>query len=306
VSGAKSTVWPPGAKVGAGVVASVAALGLLIHLARGRGPASVPATAITAGVAPSALTTIVNGGSPPPPTSVAPPIPAKDASGSAPGPGVPAMYGTHVSLRLAQATHGVDGTLRVLEDTRARRPGVERPVPMRDEPGWLHARLELLDAAGHPVDAYEEWTSLADVREVSRESATRGSFLVTLDPECFASVFCGKDTEIVDVRAGKLAWVSSVDAETRKKEPIRLRDSVMEGWRLSPAGQGKAPEIFQVTSRRTPKGDVTAYVRYTLEGDAWVKRYKQRVGADPPGNPGNEEAAFDRSKFPALPEAAGN
>jgi hypothetical protein len=46
---------------------------------------------------------------------------------------------------------------------------------------------------------------------------------------------------------------------------------------------------------------VTAYVRYTRESGVWIKRYKQRAGEDPPGNPGNEEAAFARSKFPTLP-----
>jgi hypothetical protein len=34
-----------------------------------------------------------------------------------------------------------------------------------------------------------------------------------------------------------------------------------------------------------------------------MKRYKQRPGPDPPGNPGNEQAAFDPAKFPAGPAA---
>jgi len=106
---------------------------------------------------------------------------------------------------------------------------------------------------------------------------------------------------MVEVTTGKLVQVSSVDAETGKTAPIRLRDSVVSGWRTVPAERGTGFEIFQVAGALTPTSFVTAYVRYTLENNVWIKRYKQRVGEDPPGNPGNEEAAFDRAKFPTLP-----
>jgi hypothetical protein len=249
-----------------------------------RGPAATT-TATRPPAAPAASTTA-------PPRSVAP----SAATGERADAGPPALYGIHASLPLTVALHGFDGTLRVLEDTRARKPAPDRDVPMRVDDRYLHARLELLDPGGRPVAAEELWTSLADVRPAGD---LRGVFFLKLDPECFASSFCGPDTEMVDVHAGKLDRVQSVDAVSGKKEPIVLRHSVMEDWRTVRAERGAGFEIFQVTSRR----EVTAYVRYTQEGEAWVKRYKQRKGEDPPGNPGNEELAFDRKNFPALPSA---
>lgn len=223
------------------------------------------------------------------------------AGPGAPGkPPAPAIYGTHASIPLTAAAHGFDGHLRILEDTRARKTSREWSVPMRMSEGWLHARIELLDPAGRPVDARELWTSLADVRPAGD---LRGTFFLTLDPECLGSRFCGRDTELVDVTSGKVAEVQSTDATSGRKEPIVMRDSIMEGWRAVPAERGTGLEIFQVTSRGTPSGGVTAYVRYTREGNGWIKRYKQRAGEDVPGNPGNEEEAFARAKFPALPPA---
>jgi hypothetical protein len=187
--------------------------------------------------------------------------------------------------------HGFDGTLRVLEDTRARKLDPERAVPMRTDERYLHARLELLDPGGRPVAAEDLWTARAAVRPAGD---LWGVFFLDLDPECFASSFCGVDTELLDVSAGKLHRVESVDVDSGQVKPVVLRRSVMEDWRVSPAEGGF--EIFQVVSTSR----ATAYVRYTREGSRWIKRYKQRQGQDPPGNPGNEELAFDRKKFPTL------
>lgn len=247
-----------------------------------------PRPSASAPLAPSVSATAVE-----PPLAAAPPAPA---ASTATAPSLPHLYGTRLTLPLTRAAHGVDGALRLLEDTRVRKPDPDRPPVTRDEPGWLHARLELLDAAGAPVDARVLWTTLAEVRPLGD---VRGQFFVTLDPECFASRWCGPDTQIVEVSQGKLVDVVATDLASGKELPIRLRQSIPEGWRTAPAERGGGLEIFQVQVAMS--AEVTAYVRYTREGDRWVKRYQQRRGGDSPGNPGNEEKAFERGKFPELP-----
>jgi hypothetical protein len=236
---------------------------------------------------------------PAPPPTAAPsdePIGCDLEHTAAPKAPVAHLYGTRTTLPLTRAGHGVDGALRLLEDTRVRKPDAERPPITRAEEGWLHARLELLDPAGKPVDARTLWTTLAEVRPAGD---LRGAFFLTLDPECVASRWCGPETQLVEVTSGKITDVTCLDEASGRVAPIRLRSSIPEGFRVLPAERGGGFEIFEV---KVAFGDaVTAYVRYSREGERWVKRYKQRRGEDPPGNPGNEEKAFERGKFPALP-----
>jgi hypothetical protein len=274
------------------------AIGLLLGCSRPAPTAASTDAALSGGVPTVASSEAVPATSSPAPEAESSESSAPVSSADAGKPAVHGLYGTRASIRLTQATHGIDGALRVLEDTRARAKGPDGPLVMREAEGWLHARLELLDPSGSPIDARELWTSLADARPAGELG---GTFFLTLDPECFASKFCGPDTEMVEVTSGKLVQVTSVDAETGKTAPIRLRDSIVSGWRTVPAERGTGFEIFQVAGALTATGFVTAYVRYTLEDRVWIKRYKQRAEEDPPGNPGNEEAAFARAKFPALP-----
>jgi hypothetical protein len=214
-------------------------------------------------------------------------------------------------LFLIRSIHGTGGFLQLLQDVRlteARRAvlwgsGVgsvdssfvigENNVLLsifREAP-LIGSALRIVDREGRILE-FREWPSagLADLKEERLDPSGRSTYLLTLDESTGMGVSSGPVTRLFAVADGRIAWLTAVDAQTGRQEPMTFVSSRRSAWRIVPARNGRGKDILSVACRLS--GETTArtadvfgkqpfvlsFRRYAFEGRGWVMRESSRPG----------------------------
>jgi len=104
--------------------------------------------------------------------------------------------------------------------------------------------------------------------EQAKLQADRPTFLVTVDYSIGMGSYAGLTTLLLDVGNAKLHWLEAMNADTGKREMIRLPKTLKSDWILSQTGAQQ--DILQVLCRPDDFGGSGAfsvsYVRYHFDG----------------------------------------
>jgi hypothetical protein len=178
------------------------------------------------------------------------------------------LYTTWQKFPLRREEHGIDGTLRVLQDSRfagphAVRHGTHPAIPPCDP---LPGRIEVLDASGTPVQATELWPQV-DVRPYTVD-AHQTLYHVEELVQCLASCWCGNDESFYRVAGGRF-----VRLESRRPggEVTPVRDVVAGCFGGARVARGEGGR-FEVEIHRTVliiPGALSVTERHWWDGTAW-------------------------------------
>jgi hypothetical protein len=220
-------------------------------------------------------------------------------------------YTVYRHLFLTRRIHGADGFLQLLQDVRlteARRAAmwgsgvgsVDSSFAIGESNTLLSAfreapligsALRIVDQEGRILE-FREWPSagLADLREERLDPSGRPTYLLTLDESTGMGVSSGPVTRLFAVVDGRIAWLTAVNGQTGRQEPMTFVSSLRSAWRIVPARDGRRKDILSVACR--PSGGngsrpadvfgnnpfVLSFRRYTFEGRGWVMRESSRPG----------------------------
>jgi hypothetical protein len=113
------------------------------------------------------------------------------------------LYATWQTLPLNAAEHGIDGTLRVLQDSRFTKPGSRHGThPLIKPCDPLQGRIEILDAAGRTVSSTLESPQI----DVTAHSFAPGQTVYQTRTLvlCLASCWCGDYVSFFRVQEGRI------------------------------------------------------------------------------------------------------
>ena len=174
------------------------------------------------------------------------------------------IYAVWQTFPLSRAEHGIDGSLRLLEDSRFTRPGARREgtnalLPPCDP---LPSRLEVLAADGHVLSS-EEFLPQVDITPYSfgeRQTLYEVRELV----RCLASCWCGDYSRFVQVRAGRLV---PLEVRTgRQRLVAAVVDGCYEGNSVKRAPGG---ELHLEIIRTEMAEFVSTKEDYWFDGTRW-------------------------------------
>ncbi len=185
------------------------------------------------------------------------------------------IYATWQKFPLHLAEHGIDGTLRVLEDSRFTRPGFVRtgthPIIPPCDP--LPARFEVVDAGGRVVQATDAFLPQTDVAAYSFGPG-QTLYQVTQRIDCLASCWCGDGASFWRVTGGRLSRLET-RLDSGKTMVVR---GVTRGCYEDGAVRRGAGGRYEVQIHRTAMGNwARSTERHWWDGTAWrgaVVEYK--------------------------------
>jgi len=199
-------------------------------------------------------------------------------------------------MPLNKEMNGVDGWLQVMTDARL---SEKLRAKMWGEGDWAfvipendalfkvfsaapprNAELQIANLQGQVLANEVLERPLAKV-EQKKLQAGRPTFLVTVDYSTGMGSYAGPATMLLDVVNADLHWLEAMNADTGKREMIRLPKTLKSDWRLSPTGAHQ--DILQVLCRPDDFGGSGAfsvsYVRYHFdEGAGWQMRKRVKKG----------------------------
>jgi hypothetical protein len=186
------------------------------------------------------------------------------------------IYATWQKFPLHLAEHGIDGTLRILEDSRFTRPGFVRagthPIIPPCDP--LPARIEIVDAAGRVVQAVDAFLPQSDIAAYGFAPG-QTLYQVTQRIQCIASCWCGDGVSFWRVVGGRFARL-----ETAAGKPMIVR-GVTRGCYEDGGVRRDTSGRYEVWINRTAMGTwARATERHWWDGAAWrsaVVEYKPAV-----------------------------
>jgi len=183
------------------------------------------------------------------------------------------IYATWQKFPLSLAEHGIDGTLRILEDSRFTRPGFVRtgthPIIPPCDP--LPARIEIVDAEGRVIQANDQFLPQSDVVAYTFAPG-QTLYQVTQRIHCIASCWCGDGVSFWRVVGGRFARL-----ETAAGHPMIVR-GVTRGCFEDGGVRRDTNGRYEVWINRTAMGTwARATERHWWDGSAWrsaVVEYK--------------------------------
>jgi hypothetical protein len=184
------------------------------------------------------------------------------------------LYATWQTFPLNLAEHGVDGSLRVLQDSRftggAPRHGTNALLPPCDS---LEGRIEVLDARGAVVDVWPTGSQA----DVTAHSFGPGQtvYQVRSLVQCLASCWCGNHLTFLRVTGGKVSWLEAERASGAVKPVFGVTAGCYEGAEIG-RGESGLPEV-QI-HRTVLLGADAVYVdeHHFFDGSAWRSKITER------------------------------
>jgi hypothetical protein len=177
-------------------------------------------------------------------------------------------YAVWQSFPMTAPRNGLDGTLRLFEDSTIAGPDSSRRGWDQDwPPTTLPARLELVDSAGKVLGA-ATFDPVVDIEAKDLGDGTT-TFLVRSHYECLVGS-CSDITVPYQVRDSKLGPLRTVD-EKGSWLDVELAYSTLVASKIVPAGVGNAWDILQAD---LDPGGITPsyYVRHYFDGHTWRHR----------------------------------
>lgn len=183
------------------------------------------------------------------------------------------LYAVWQQFKLTRAEHGIDGTLRVLQDSRFTGKGADRSGthPMLPPCDALPGRLEIVDAAGNVVEATEEWPQI-DVTAYAfgeRQTVYQQKTLV----HCLASCWCGDGVRFLQVNGGHIVPLTTRRA-SGELLPVRgVTRGCYEGGGVERDAEG---HFFVRVHRQSMSWNLTSDERHFWDGEAWRSEVVER------------------------------
>jgi hypothetical protein len=232
-------------------------------------------------------------------------------------------YKVAKSYPLAKASHGIDGVLQLLQDSRLPKDAYNK------EYGTAFSDMNMIDGKFLPLFKVNPPLGavlriMAKEKEFFRisESHTynpapvawleahqltgtgRQSFLFTLDESIGMGSYAGPVTHFYDIVDGKLKPIEYLDKKTGKREEMVLMRSLKTGWKLVKSIDGNTTDILHIACRPdwdSKKNDLDEFLvyfdRFHFDGKEWVKY--QRIENDFWEK--EDEGLPPISRFPAVP-----
>jgi hypothetical protein len=178
------------------------------------------------------------------------------------------LYATWQTFPLHRAEHGLDGTLRVLQDSRFTGPGADRSGthPVLKPCDALPGRIEVLDASGQPVHASEESPQI----DVTAHSFAPGQTLYQVKSlvRCLASCWCGHHVSFMRVLDAHIVPLTTRRA-SGKLAPVRgVTRGCFESGGVGMDEDGH-PEVRIHRTRLIIPDALSVDERHWWDGEAW-------------------------------------
>lgn len=180
------------------------------------------------------------------------------------------IYATWQSFPLTMKENGIDGELRILEDSRFTKRGAKRQgtTPLLPPCDPLPARLQLLDAHGKVVRTVKELpeTDIAALHFAANQTVyeVRGLFL------CLAGCWCGDPVTYWQVKQGRLRHLHARLASGREVQVGEITQDCYEGSAVGTAKDGLEISIHRhAMIAPNPAYEVTDDERYWWDGTHW-------------------------------------
>jgi hypothetical protein len=223
-------------------------------------------------------------------------------------------YKVSKSYPLTKSTHGIDGTLQLLQDSRITTnlecwtylDDKETFQIFRDNPP-LGPVLRILSQYDGFVKtegalAFDD-TPVAWLKEVRLRGSTKPIYLLTRDFTIGMGSYAGPKTFFYEITDGKLKPIEYVDDTTKEREQIGLTISLKNGWKFVDSKDGKSEDILRVhcwpdfeDTSKDEQAFLVYYDRFHFDGKEWIRYEKIEKGFWE-----NEEGTFPPlSKFPAV------
>jgi hypothetical protein len=227
------------------------------------------------------------------------------AAACSPRPVQPA-YAVQTAFAVTRGRDGVDGRVELLQDARIRPamheaireaygddpcsadpPPVLRDLcPPRGRRPLLPARLRLVDASGRVVESRAFERPLAELSVAHLYADARPTYLATVDLSAGFGSYSGPLTRPVEVRDGRLRWLTALDARTQRDDSLFLVLTLKTGWRLIPRAAGGRdilqaacrPDFDAPSSASVEQRFIITFEHYTFDGRRWVKRSRSERG----------------------------
>lgn len=198
--------------------------------------------------------------------------PDREASCDPDHPTVPSpdlrLYATWQQFPLRRAEHGIDGTLRVLQDSRFTRPGFERTGthPILRPCDALPGRVEVLDAGGQPVQAklFNPQTDVTSHSFGVHQTVYEARELV----HCLASCWCGDHLSFWRVLDGRLSRLSTVRSSGEDIPVPGVTRGCYEGGGVRRDQEGRLEVLVHRTVLLIP-GGLSAEEHHFWDGSTW-------------------------------------
>ncbi len=228
--------------------------------------------------------------------------PKAPATGSAET--IAGSYKVSKSYPLTKATHGIDGVLQLLQDSRLPKDAYnkqfgtafsdmnminEKLLPLFKDNPPLGAVLRILSKHEKFLRISESHTydmvPVAWLEEVMLSGSGRPSYLFTLDESIGMGSYAGPTTYFYNIIDRKLKPIEYFDKDTKKRRQIVLMRSLKTNWKLVKSKDGKRKDMLHIACRpdwdSKSKDDVefrVYYDRFHFDGKEWV--IYQRVEKD--------------------------
>lgn len=125
---------------------------------------------------------------------------------------------------------------------------------------------------------------LAKLRKVQLYGDSKLTYLLTVNYSAGFGSYSGPITNLVEVKNGRLRWVASIEAKTRRTGKISLMESLKTTWKLVDASDGKGKQILFAQCRpdwSSVKDDpdfTTTYARFYFDGTQWLTKERTVKG----------------------------
>jgi hypothetical protein len=176
------------------------------------------------------------------------------------------LYATWQTFPLHHEEHGVDGTLRVLQDSRFTVPGEgvrigTHPILKPCDP--LPGRLEVLDAEGRPVDAYKDGPMLDVIAYAFAPHQIVYELIERV--RCLTSCWCGDVVKFLRVVGGRIVPLSTQRASGKVSPVLSVTRGCYEGGGVEKGPDGR----LEVTIHRNYLFTVETEERHFWDGELW-------------------------------------
>ena len=242
-------------------------------------------------------------------------------------------YKVQIEFPLIKTRHGLDGSLRLLEDARitdATRSGpdyfmaqlktqkddagdpekLSRWKPLLDHPP-KPAVLRIVDRRGREVHSHILDLPFAGLKKVSLYDSDKETFLVMVDFGTGMGTDNGPVTYPLEVADTGFQWLTTVDKTTCERKQILLKQSSKAAWKPVSTLGGGSRDFLQVSSSLPleKEGDdqsefVTSFTRIHFNGTDWMKLERREPGywESDGGFPAEDRfPAYSASPLPVKP-----
>jgi hypothetical protein len=192
----------------------------------------------------------------------------------------------HDRMPLSMAANGIDGELQLMQDVRIT-PDMQKALWGTGHPDEkvAHAALRVVAADGKTTDYAELERPLARLEGARLYGNDAQTYLVTVDYSAGMGSYNGPITFFVEVKNGRLTWLTATERTTGKSGRITVMSSLKTVWQIVPARKGAGKDILEARCRpafkESASGDMEftlSYFRYSFDGKRWIRRVREEKG----------------------------